>query len=170
MTTTTIHTPSGKAVEITMTGSICGVSCEATVAELGLRGTPVGPLPLPVPQQGATHYIKIGKNAVGLSADAAAAIETARGTEQAAWDASPEGQRVRLERQRESLEMDISLAADRQMGRRERAWARDGYASIDSAAETTARAALAAFDAAHPEILGAMKAERAEAADRLVRA
>lgn len=74
-----------------------------------------------------------------------------------------------LEEQREELTWELSAALDRYQDAMQRAHASSvGGMDLARASEAVkaAEAAIAAFDAEHPEIIAAIKAKRAENADR----
>lgn len=100
----------------------------------------------------ASGYSHLLGGVIGLHADEAAALEVA-------WRGSPRG----LREQRETLATEIAGALDTAEVARER-WfegTRVGALPSYDTFAASARAALAAFDVAHPEIKTSMDAERA---------
>jgi len=94
-----------------------------------------------------------------------AAAEAAR----AAWDSSPAGQHATLVAERRWLADCLAGAREEAAERTDRAWERgDEEAGVirEDADVRAARAALLAFDAAHPEIVAEHQVERAERAER----
>ena len=82
-----------------------------------------------------------------------------------AWLTTPDG----LRSQRETLVRAHRSAVEWEAGRHDADFdARDFGTAPDRSASDAAHAALAAFDAAHPEVVAAIKAERAERALRNV--
>ena len=157
----------GRTIEIFEIETSTGPSCRARVNGETLPGYG-GPVGLLTPRDGAVAYIPT-KPAIGLTADEAAVITerwaVRRAAERAAFDASPAGALAALRRERERLadvvadkieQMDTTF--ERMHGEEDAlAW------HVKSLSETdidTARAAVRAFDAEHPEVLAAIKAER----------
>jgi hypothetical protein len=98
-------------------------------------------------------------------------VRAAEVAARAAWEASPAGQRAALVAERRALASRLAGAREAAAFHAERAWERgDEAAGVararDDAAVRAARAALMAFDAAHPEVVAALEAERAERAER----
>jgi hypothetical protein len=90
-----------------------------------------------------------------------AAIGAARAELRAAYDPTDAGKRDALRRERERLVDAKAVAWGHWSDARERAFAEDtGIGSPDRRAIDAALAALAAFDAAHPEVASALRAAR----------
>lgn len=116
---------------------------------------------------GMTHVLICGKIPVGVPADVAAKIHAA----QKQIESCPQS----LESQRQLLVATIQGASDDCSTARERAFDRDtgeGWREVNRAEQAirTAEKQLADFDAAHPEIIAAITAERDEATERFLRA
>lgn len=116
---------------------------------------------------GCSHVLLVGKVAIGVPVNVAPQIKAAQ--DAAALPPT-------LEQQRRSLVYAVAGAGDEWSAARERAFNADGTGTAWTRVNTLhakikdAEATLAAFDAAHPEILAAIKAEEAEAAERFLRA
>lgn len=113
---------------------------------------------------GITHSVGSGKVTVGLTADDMAAYA-------AACVEDPNAARKALEIECRALVATIAGLYDDQSAAYERAHARQDPRAMAIRARydapiAEAEAALASFDAAHPEIIAAIKAERAEATER----
>lgn len=165
----TIHTPSGIAIEIELMDYLPGTPrVVAAVPSKGLRGEVIGPAPLREPQNGATHYIRVGKAAVGLNAVGVQQLADAVAAYKAAWRETGEGRKAALRAERERLALDVSGARAGLEGAGERAWERgsaEGWAAARSEAEAKLEATLAAlqaWDEAHPEVVAEIEAEQAE--------
>lgn len=111
---------------------------------------------------GATH---IAGHLV-FTAEEAALAQSALDAAKAAYEASPEGIAKRLRSEREALVLRIGGYLDDAQYHGNRAWesgnATDGGFGIRAKYEAkaeAARAELAAFDKAHPEIVAAVKAD-----------
>ena len=143
------------------TGQTITVSLRGTTLEVALDGKTVasGSLQeLATPRGDVTHHLG-GK--VGFTA---AEAETLRAAQRAASPPSPAEQRRLLAARPGGLQ-DERLAAY------ERGHASDGSAAHAAAGRwdaeiEAARQALAEFDAAHPEVLAAIRAEKSEIAAR----
>lgn len=173
--TTTWTTKSGKTVTATpnqnMPATWLDVTVDGKPISSGRLITVADPQAAAVRQQmvaaGMTHVLACGKIPVGVPSEVAAQIQAA----QKAAANRPES----LESQRESLVAAIRGAGDQFEAAREYFFSEDtgrGAGKV-AAAETAikkAEKALADFDAAHPEIIAAIQAEEAEAAERFLRA
>lgn len=89
---------------------------------------------------------------------------------QAAFDQTPEGVMILLRRQRSEILHRRSACLDRRDAKMERAFATSVFSGPDYHARyEDIQGELDAFDAAHPEVIGAIKAERAaELADSFI--
>lgn len=123
---------------------------------------------LDAPKGNATHYMRAGmsKLAVGFTADEAATIISLT---DAAKIASPAEQMSRLMSEREQMVLMISGLMEEAGERRSREFdATDGVTDFTRAGNDHERHAqairekLTAFDAAHPEVLAKINADKAE--------
>lgn len=121
----------------------------------------------PFERNGTTYSHYVGK--IALTADEAATAEAGRQAiyeaERAAFAASPAGQRQALRDQRSALAATLNAAAaetDATFARMHDAQDAGAWAvKVENERHVTAaREALAAFDAQHPEVLTAIRAER----------
>lgn len=126
---------------------------------------------------GVTHAIANASRSVSVALLAAEADVILAEIERrvAAHAASEDGQRNSLRSEREALAAEVAGALDDQADAYERAHDReDARAEIvrreHQPAVDAARAALAAFDAEHPEVAAAIRAERMDRADRAIAA
>jgi hypothetical protein len=104
--------------------------------------------------------VRNAKHAIPLTAEEVAAFAAARASD-------PEAQAQRLRSEREALVRSHNAIADDLDAARVEMWDKaDEVASRTSPALDAARAALEAFDAAHPEVKAAIEAERAAALER----
>jgi len=101
---------------------------------------------------------------VALTADRYETLTAEAAALKAEYRQSPEG----LRGQRRDLVAAIRGAGDEAWAARERAFQADigGIPSYDTPKVRAARAALVAFDAAHPEVVAALAAAKAADADR----
>lgn len=178
----TLTTPSGLSVFLRV-GEYCGTAgvSYAEIPARGIKGIAMcfGPDAQTLPGGiRITHSFRINVPGgrpipVGLAGDQALQVEAAIRELQAEIDAQPErqAQRLRAERSRVSLDLHAALAAAEDT--RARAWERgdeQGGVTVnryDLDAER-ARGALDTFDAEHPEIIAAIRAERALTADQIL--
>lgn len=127
--------------------------------------------------QGVTHVLTNASRTVSIAlfAAEAAPILAEIDRRRDAYAASPEGRAAGLRSEREALVAAVDGAIEDQADAYDRAHDRqDAAAEIirreHQPAVDAARAALAAFDAAHPEVADAIRAERMARADRLIEA
>lgn len=120
---------------------------------------------LNTPKGETTHYATIAGKAYGILASEIKAAEEALA-------AAPQALAAALRGKRESLAAQYKGLMDDQQALQERAWDREDEAGAfrpDARIESDLAAvtnALHEFDAAHPEVLAAIKAEHAETAER----
>lgn len=173
----TTETPSGKTIVLTAAEYLDQLLVTAELPELKIRGNLSGRaggflFKLPAERSGATHsFAIVGKAEIGVSAAEAERILEWLGRAESAISALPKVQLSRLREKRRMLAIDAAGAREDEQDRRWRAWERgDEESGSTWRGEKIAKAdaALAAFDAAHPEVLEAIKAERAEMADRVI--
>lgn len=162
-----VQTPSGTHVEITL---LPGPShfggapyIDWSIPAKGLSGRGSAVCRMTKVQNGANHYID-SKPALGLGNEAAQTIFAAV---RAYKLKSPEGQREALRKEREDLQHEIAGWWDAMSRAREKAFDKDTGAGWGKAKEYEAKAEatkvkMAAFDAAHPEIIAKLKAEKEE--------
>lgn len=120
---------------------------------------------------GFTHYIPDHRAPIALTTAEAEALSAAIA---AAERDDPATQARALRDERRNLVGDVLAAIEGQSDAFERAHAREDVRAWDIKLShepkiEAAQAALAAFDAAHPEIVAAIRAEKAEAAERFAR-
>lgn len=120
---------------------------------------------------GYTHYLAHSKAPVALRADEAATLLEAIEAANRAYTQTDDGRQEALRRERERLVSDYRGATEDQADAYERAHAREDVLAWDVRRSwdgriAEARAALAAFDAAHPEIVEEIRAEKQAAAER----
>ena len=166
---TTITTPSGIKIEVEVK-EYCGMA--VAYGSIPSKGIKRESLSRPEPARAGspgTHQARIGRHMIALGADQAAILESAFGEFEAGCPAI-QAANLRSERQSLSLALAGLLDEQHESGRRaiERAGAegvyrepRDLTPEIDAA-----RAALAEFDAAHPEVIAAEEAEKKAATER----
>ncbi len=169
-----VTTPAGKAVSISVSGdSTLQMHANAIIDGRNIRlSVHAGGIvyPLDRPQQGATKYLRSqdGKTGILLSDDQAAIV--GQGWEAAVTEiaATPAEVARRLGDKRENLVARIQGELDETAAARERAFTRDigQIPDYDRPKYRVAVAALAAFDAAHPEIVAAIKREHDESVAR----
>lgn len=162
-----LTTPTGRDVTITFHRVDAGGYVEMTVVVPGTATNEracvrtVDPLPQAT-SQGATHAIYFSnrkKGGLGLDATEAARLETAL---IAYRDADPGYQAARLRSDRQDLVDAINAAFDAEAAAREVAFQRHSAPpAYGGDAVRAAEQALAAFDAAHPEIIAAIEQEHA---------
>ena len=122
---------------------------------------------------GYTHYV-LGKAPIALLADEAATLLAAIAAGEQADRETVAVQAERARNERRQLVGDVQAAIDDQAHAYEAAHARQDVLAEQIKAQyepaiAAARAALQAFDAAHPEIVATMRAEQAERTDRFLR-
>lgn len=160
-----IQTPSGTAVEITLTQGpayFAGAPyLDWAIPTKGITARATAVCALSTPQKGSTYYLD-GKPALGLDSKNAQLVIDAI----AAYKAqSPIAQQAALRAEREDIGYEIAGALDRMADARERAFNSDtgaGWAqakAYEQQAEA-ARTKLAAFDVEHPEIIATLKTEK----------
>lgn len=168
-----VHTPSGTPVEISLTQGpayFAGAPyIDWSVPTKGHSARAVAVCPLSKPQKGSTYYLD-GKPALGLDTkNAQLVIDAIR-----AYKAqSPIAQQSALRAERKDIGSEIAGALDAMSDARENAFNSDtgsGWAKAKAyeAQAEAARAKLAAFDAAHPEIIAELKAEKNERTARFL--
>lgn len=122
---------------------------------------------------GFTHYV-LGKSPIALKADEAQILLAAIAAGERADRETPEAQIERLRTERRQLVGDVQSAIEEQADAYEAAHAREDVLAerIQASHEpaiATARAAVQAFDAEHPEIVAAIRAEQQERTERFLR-
>lgn len=165
--TLTARTPSGLEVIFSVNDSRSGVHPVAAVPARNISGQVNGsPLPIPV-RDGATHRLAIGVVFVGFDDVEAAEVGAWLGAARAAIAATPDATRRRLEGARRDLCLEIQAGHEDAQAANERAWQRgDESAAIRRFDDSALLAKLAEFDRRHPEIVEAIRAEKAEALRR----
>lgn len=171
----TVMTPSGLAVELTIT-EVYG-NAQITHAAIPARGLSGGgsifcPAAKGAPS-GVTHCFRLDKVMIGFGADQAALILDALASKQADIDATPERQAQRLRDTRAGLVSDLNAALDEAMATRDRAWERGDErggvtANRHDAAAEIHRTNLALFDAERPEVLAEIKTAKTMTADQIL--
>lgn len=122
---------------------------------------------------GITHYIP-GTAPIALRAEEAQILLAAIAAGEQADLETPEAQIERLRTERRERVGDIQAAIEEQADAFEAAHTREDVLAWQIKARhepaiAAARAALAAFDAAHPDIIAAIRAEQEERAERFLR-
>lgn len=169
----TAHTASGKIINITLSQHHSGIAIDCDIPELTLNVRAFNVLPLKAPKQGATHYLDAYKHSIGLDATNAQIVRDAIEDFRAAYQVSPAGQVELLRKQRRDLQDEIAGMWDAMDEAKEQAFAVDTGAGWDKVKQyqgnaEAAKAALAEFDAAHPEIIAAITAEKDAATARFL--
>ena len=165
----TVHTPSGKSIEIEHTG-------------LGMGGNSNFAVRVPEAKFSATvwdraikaNVIDCGKTKIQIADSDVDAVTEYVAQAKAADAATPEEQARRLRGERESLASRIAGLAEASDDESNAAWERGAEkqcfairAQYDAKLDA-AHAALREFDAAHPEVLGTINQEREAAMQRLI--
>lgn len=119
---------------------------------------------LPEPKGPATHVIG-SRKVIGFTAAEAAELQQTLDTERAAYLATPAGQRT-------ALAADLDLASGAWSTAREHAADTGDWSKVKPAADRmdAAEAALNAFDAAHPDLVAALQADRQAREEESIRA
>lgn len=167
------QTTDGRAV-VVFGGEYLGEAIirKVTINGVASKGISSNVYSLPQPQDVATHYIA-GKPPVGLTTAEAEQIITELAALQAVIDATiaPVAAISNLRNERRDLIAQHAGLCDEQTYQFERAHAlQDANAwHIKASYDTqiaTAEQSIVDFDAAHPEVLAAIEAERAESVER----
>lgn len=170
----TLHTPSGKPIEITFGRYLDRVSATAHLPTLGLTGSirNATAYPLPSLRDGATHYLILDgpKSAqLGISSEQADRLADTVAQMQAEIDTDPGVILRRRMEQRQNLVLEITGLDDQAQAARERAHEQDfpaGLPRYDTPERAAAVAALREFDRRYPDVKQAIGRERAEALRR----
>lgn len=122
---------------------------------------------------GFTHYV-LGKAPIAIKADEAEILLAAIAAGEQSDRETPEAQIERLRTERRQLVGDVQAAIEEQSDAYESAHARQDVMAEQIKARhepaiAAARAAVRAFDAAHPEITAAIRAEQQERTERSLR-
>lgn len=167
------QTSDGRAV-VVFGGEYLGEAIirRVTIGAETIRGISSNVYSMPKPQGAATHYIA-GKPPVGLTSAEADQIIAALATLQAIINTAkaPVAAVSNLSNERRDLVAQHAGLCDEQSYQFERAHAQQNEnawnikASYEPKIEA-AEAAIAAFDAAHPEILAEIKTEEADSVER----
>ena len=170
----TIHTPTGKEVIITLSHHHSGIALDCEMPALNLKVRAFAVHPLKAPKQGATHYLDAYQHSIGLDDANAQLVREAITAFQATYQHSPEGQRAALRKERRDLQDEIAGMWDAWEAAREKAFAQDTGAGWDKVREyeakaEAAKAVLAAFDAAHPDIIAEITKEKDAATERFLK-
>ena len=157
----------GRVIEIFEIETRTGPSCRVRVNGEALPGQG-GPVGLLKPRDGAVAYLPT-KPAIGLTADEATVITerwaARRAAERAVFDATPAGELAALRRERERLSNEYAYAIEYSERTFERMHSTEDVMAWPTKATNDQRvdaalAAVRAFDAEHPEVLAAIKAEK----------
>lgn len=167
----TIHTPKKIEVKITLAKHHSGVALNCEIPSLKLTGRAFAVHPLKVPTNGATHYLDMSPRALGLDAANAQIVRDAMAAFQEAYRQSPEGRHEALRKERRDLKDEIAGWWDAMDHAKERTFStgvgwehvRKYQAKVEAAKER-----LAAFDAAHPEMIAEIKQEQGVASARFL--
>lgn len=145
----------GQTLRIVVAGSIKG--------DWDLGNVVITSLPAPITGANGAINTQVLQKMFALTDAEADAVRAAVADARAAYAARPEAKIVGLPSERRALAEAISAALDREAAQRERCYRQDiGLHGMESlrAATQKAQAALADFDAAHPEVLATLTAQR----------
>jgi hypothetical protein len=160
----TAHTPSDKAVHITLSPYNGSIALDCEIPALNIRARAFAVYPLVKPKQGATHYLNAYQHSIGLDDANAQLVRDAIAAFALAYEQSPEGQRKALRQRRDDIKCEIAGWWDAMDAAKEHAYEADTGAGWEKVHEyeakaEAAKAVLRAFDLLHPEILAELSAE-----------
>jgi hypothetical protein len=156
-------TVSGQELRIVIAGTIKGCWHLANVV--------IAPLPSPITGTNGAVNTHTLQRIFALTDAEADSVRTAVAAARVAFAATPQAKTAGLRSERHALAVTLSAAMDREAQHRERCYQADlGLHGMEPyrAAIDQAQAAIAAFDAAHPEVLAGLTSERKASVERFL--